>query len=223
MGTSVSSADWIDFLCTPKKGFTIWILCDQKSVINSASADGAINVDYLLKNKSSSVYKYYSIEDMFCSASVPLPDVIILRDLDNLPVLIAKLILIEKYAPIITLPQKKPNGAYFVVSELNLKNYHLKHDFEKVNSSCNGVKANLKIAHKKSVNNQSSCKMANLSPRELEILSLVKDGNSHKEIAKLLAISTNTVSHHLKSIFLKLNVDNKINAIFKAIEMNILQ
>jgi DNA-binding NarL/FixJ family response regulator len=48
-----------------------------------------------------------------------------------------------------------------------------------------------------------------LSPRELEICNLIKNGLSNKEIAELLQISLLTVERHRHNIRKKLNIDNK--------------
>ncbi|WP_415327034.1 response regulator transcription factor [Chryseobacterium sp. MMS23-Vi53] len=52
-----------------------------------------------------------------------------------------------------------------------------------------------------------------LSQRELEILKLVGEGFTSKEIAHFLSISINTVSRHRQNILEKLNVKNSIKAI----------
>lgn len=51
-----------------------------------------------------------------------------------------------------------------------------------------------------------------LSKREMEILRLVGEGHTSKEIADLLSISINTVSRHRQNILEKLNVKNSITA-----------
>ena len=48
-----------------------------------------------------------------------------------------------------------------------------------------------------------------LSPRELEISNLIKNGLSNKEIAALLRIALPTVERHRHNIRKKLNIDNK--------------
>jgi len=47
-----------------------------------------------------------------------------------------------------------------------------------------------------------------LSPRELEIISLIRKGLTSNEIAKTLFISVNTVEVHRKHVFKKLNLKN---------------
>jgi two-component system NarL family response regulator len=59
-------------------------------------------------------------------------------------------------------------------------------------------------------------KMA-LTPREKEILSILTTGCTNKEIAKALFISEKTVKSHLNSIFRKLNVTRRLQAILQAI------
>ncbi len=51
-----------------------------------------------------------------------------------------------------------------------------------------------------------------LSPRELEICNLIKNGLANKEIAALLQISLETVERHRHNVRRKLRIDNeKVN------------
>lgn len=52
-----------------------------------------------------------------------------------------------------------------------------------------------------------------LTPRELEILNLIADGEGNKSIANLLGISQHTVKFHIGSIFEKLHVSSRTEAI----------
>jgi DNA-binding NarL/FixJ family response regulator len=54
-----------------------------------------------------------------------------------------------------------------------------------------------------------------LSLREKEVLELVAKGLLYKEIALKLEISTETVKKHLKNIYQKLHVQNKVEALNK--------
>jgi DNA-binding NarL/FixJ family response regulator len=54
-----------------------------------------------------------------------------------------------------------------------------------------------------------------LSQREKEVLGLVAQGLLYKEIAIRLTISTETVKKHLKNIYQKLHVQNKVEALNK--------
>lgn len=68
----------------------------------------------------------------------------------------------------------------------------------------------------------NSCKGV-LSPREIEILCLVKEGKSNREIGKLLNISESTVKAHLKHSYKKLHVTNRAQAIHAAVSQGIIQ
>jgi LuxR family maltose regulon positive regulatory protein len=61
-----------------------------------------------------------------------------------------------------------------------------------------------------------------LSDRELEVLNLLAAGESYKEIGQQLFLSLNTVQFHVKSIYRKLLVNKRVQAIEKAREMNLI-
>lgn len=61
-----------------------------------------------------------------------------------------------------------------------------------------------------------------LTNREREILSLIGEGKTSKEIATLLYISKNTVDRHRQNIMEKLRVRNSTEAIHIARQMNLL-
>jgi DNA-binding CsgD family transcriptional regulator len=52
-----------------------------------------------------------------------------------------------------------------------------------------------------------------LSPREGEILMLVRQGRTSAEIAELLSVSRRTVEKHLENIYCKLGVENRTTAV----------
>ncbi len=60
--------------------------------------------------------------------------------------------------------------------------------------------------------------LATLTERERQVLELLVQGMSNKEIALRLSVSANTVKQHLKSIFEKLNVHSRAAAVAKALE-----
>jgi ATP/maltotriose-dependent transcriptional regulator MalT len=64
--------------------------------------------------------------------------------------------------------------------------------------------------------------MSLLSARELEVLRLVAQGCSNKDIGRQLFISTSTVNHHLTSIFQKLDVEGRAQAVSVAARRGIL-
>ncbi len=59
-----------------------------------------------------------------------------------------------------------------------------------------------------------------LTPRELEILCLLAEGQSNKVIARNLGISDGTVKLHVKAILRKLNVHSRVEAAVMAVEQN---
>lgn len=55
----------------------------------------------------------------------------------------------------------------------------------------------------------------NLTEREVEVLNLLARGLQYKEIADRLDISTGTVKKHIRNTYIKLQVQNKVEAINK--------
>jgi DNA-binding NarL/FixJ family response regulator len=55
--------------------------------------------------------------------------------------------------------------------------------------------------------------LAALSAREREVLDLAASGMSNKEIAQCLTISANTVKFHLRTIYSRLGVRNRVQAL----------
>ena len=71
------------------------------------------------------------------------------------------------------------------------------------------------------INQQEIAKLG-ISKRELDVLNLMATGLSNEEIAGKLFISLNTVKTHSSSIFLKLDVKRRTQAIEKAKRLNII-
>ena len=62
-----------------------------------------------------------------------------------------------------------------------------------------------------------------LSEREIGVLRLVALGKANKEIAGELSVSEDTVKAHLKSIFAKLNVGDRTQAVTLALKRGIIE
>ena len=61
-----------------------------------------------------------------------------------------------------------------------------------------------------------------LSPREIEVLTLIADGKTNKEIAQQLIVSPGTIKAHTSSIYRKLDVANRTEAVARARQLSIL-
>jgi DNA-binding NarL/FixJ family response regulator len=62
-----------------------------------------------------------------------------------------------------------------------------------------------------------------LTPKEIELLGLLADGHSYLNAASNLDISINTVRNHVRSVYDKLHVHTKSEAVAKAIKQGILR
>jgi len=63
----------------------------------------------------------------------------------------------------------------------------------------------------------------NLTDREIEILTLLSNGSSYKQMASELSISIDTVRKHLQNIYAKLHVNCGSQAVAIALRNNIIQ
>jgi DNA-binding CsgD family transcriptional regulator len=61
-----------------------------------------------------------------------------------------------------------------------------------------------------------------LTPRERDVLELLVDGASNKEIARALGISVSTVKFHVRSIADKLGADGRAEAVAHALRRGII-
>lgn len=61
-----------------------------------------------------------------------------------------------------------------------------------------------------------------LTPRELEVLELIRDGNRNKQIADKLSISETTVNFHIKNIVEKLQANDRTHAVTIALRRGLL-
>jgi len=62
-----------------------------------------------------------------------------------------------------------------------------------------------------------------LTPREREIVAAIVSGQANKDIARSLAISEETVKHHLTNIFSKLGVSNRLELALFAVNQRLVQ
>lgn len=75
----------------------------------------------------------------------------------------------------------------------------------------------------KSTNGNHGPAPETITPREVEVISLIGKGLKSKIIAERLSISEATVRHHLSSIYGKLGVDDRLNLVIYAFEKGLIQ
>ncbi len=59
-----------------------------------------------------------------------------------------------------------------------------------------------------------------LTDREREVLALLIQGQTNRQIAETLTVTVNTIKKHVQSIFTKLDVDNRAAAVAKALQVD---
>lgn len=96
------------------------------------------------------------------------------------------------------------NGAYWLDSQV--KNIVLSQIVKASESQANAKKENI----------------FKLTSREFEVLNLLCEGKSNPEIAEKLFISINTAKAHVGNIIMKLDVNGRGQAIYKAIKHNLV-
>jgi DNA-binding NarL/FixJ family response regulator len=61
-----------------------------------------------------------------------------------------------------------------------------------------------------------------LTPREIEVLELIVEGSTNREIAEALSIAEDTVKIHLRNILQKLHLQNRIQAAVYAVRQGLV-
>jgi DNA-binding CsgD family transcriptional regulator len=79
-----------------------------------------------------------------------------------------------------------------------------------------GTKLTPRLAAGPFQRNDAAIRSLGLTARECEILGLLASGESNKEMARRLEISPNTVKTHIASLFMKLEVQKRMQAVEKA-------
>ncbi len=92
-----------------------------------------------------------------------------------------------------------------------------------------GVWAGLKLTRRKAVIasqdfklNEAELRRLGVSKREYEVLELMAQGLSNREIADRLFVSLNTVKTHSSNLFMKLGARRRTQAIHRAKELGLL-
>jgi HD-GYP domain-containing protein (c-di-GMP phosphodiesterase class II) len=84
------------------------------------------------------------------------------------------------------------------------------------------VAAVLEAAGQRRSQSRRDLRPAGLTRREIEVLRLVADGCSNREVAKRLVISPRTVDHHVQHIYEKIGVSSRAAAALFAVEHDLL-
>ncbi|HEY2293786.1 MAG TPA: response regulator transcription factor [Thermoanaerobaculia bacterium] len=70
--------------------------------------------------------------------------------------------------------------------------------------------------------NAERLKKLGITPREHEILGLIAEGLSNREIGERLCVSENTVKTHSSRVFDKLGVNRRVQAVLKGRELGLI-
>ena len=65
------------------------------------------------------------------------------------------------------------------------------------------------------ITSDAFAKKYDLTERESEVLHLISEGMSNADIANKIFVSTNTIKYHIKNIYIKLDVKNRVEALNK--------
>jgi DNA-binding NarL/FixJ family response regulator len=79
------------------------------------------------------------------------------------------------------------------------------------------------LARQPAPTTESTEQLAELTPRELQVLELIARGQSNREIAATLVIEESTVKTHIKRILLKLDLRDRIHAVIFAYETGVAE
>jgi DNA-binding CsgD family transcriptional regulator len=86
-----------------------------------------------------------------------------------------------------------------------------------------GTRLTPRLAAAPFVRNDAAIRSLGLTARECEILGLLASGESNKEMARRLEISPNTVKTHIASVYLKLEVQKRMQAVEKARMLSVIK
>ena len=83
----------------------------------------------------------------------------------------------------------------------------------------------LHVALKRVLTNEVVKKIdaSKLSLREVQVIQLLQNGKTNKQMALVLGISEHTVRNHMRNAFEKLKVKNRAQAVVKAVEQGLVQ
>ncbi|MBN1219348.1 MAG: GAF domain-containing protein [Anaerolineae bacterium] len=185
---------------------SIWTTSDTKTLVLHKSTRGGHQA------------KELPLDDSFTGQAIRLQRPITIDDVRVHPDFKNKKLAIEQgWVSAIVVPLVTPGEPGHALGSFSLYSSHLRDfsDWDKKLLTCLANHAAIAIQNAKGV---AQLKQAyNLSEREREVLTLLIQGRTNKEIAEALTVSINTVKKHVQSIFTKLNVDSRAAAVAKAL------
>jgi DNA-binding NarL/FixJ family response regulator len=78
------------------------------------------------------------------------------------------------------------------------------------------VRQPLRESRQEPKDDPDAVKIATLTPREREVVTLISEGLKNRDVAGRLFISETTVTHHLTSIYSKLEVSDRLELVIFA-------
>lgn len=132
-----------------------------------------------------------------------------------------------KYMPIIMLTavsedQKMVSGLKIGADDYVVKPFILPNLLARIEAVLRRTKWQTELSGEKEKKINKDVNIEALTPKEKEVLALVAQGASNQEIADKLFVRDVTVKTHLNSIFKKLKVSNRTQAVLLAMEVNLI-
>ncbi len=132
-----------------------------------------------------------------------------------------------KYIPVIMITavseeQKVVSGLKIGADDYIVKPFILPNLLARIEAVLRRCEWQKELTPKKEVELNKNINIDALTPKEKEVLALVAKGASNQEIADKLCVRDVTVKTHLNSIFKKLKVTNRTQAVLLAMQINLI-
>jgi len=132
-----------------------------------------------------------------------------------------------KYTPVIMITavseeQKVVSGLRIGADDYIVKPFILPNLLARIEAILRRCKWQKEAVPKQETNLNKNVNIDALTPKEKEVLALVGKGASNQEIANTLCVRDVTVKTHLNSIFKKLKVTNRTQAVLLAMQINLI-
>ena len=119
--------------------------------------------------------------------------------------------------------QKMISGLKIGADDYIVKPFILPNLLARIEAVLRRANRNKRVLKPENVTINQADNFNSLTKREKDVLLLVTQGESNKSIADKLVLSEVTVKSHLNSIFKKLNVTNRTQAVLVAMQMNLVE